>query len=75
MATADDSVLEILKEQLILTTKKHVELTNYLLSLLYQQGQYLKEDVNKTKLRLDSIRALISDTVPKEKKRDYEDEL
>jgi hypothetical protein len=75
VATADDSVLEILKEQLILTTKKHVELTNYLLSLLYQQGQYLKEDVNKTKLRLDSIRALISDTVPKEKKRDYEDEL
>jgi hypothetical protein len=74
VARADDSVLDSLKEQLILTTK-HVELMKDLLSLHNQQGQYLKEDVNKAKLRLDSIRASMRDIVPKEKKRDYVDEL
>lgn len=71
VSTADDLVLDNLKEQLILTTK-HVELTKDLLSLHNQRGQYLKEDVNKA---MDSIRASISDIVPKEKKRDYVDEL
>jgi hypothetical protein len=75
VSTLDDSVvLENLKEQLILTTK-HVELTKDLLSLHNQQGQCLTEDVTKAQLKLDSIRASISDIVPKEKKRDYVDEL